>query len=61
MVITGLTRKQSRRDTLWVRIERKMLGESSMLPEEKARVKIDKQLIDAGWDIVSRMAALLHV
>ena len=25
-----------------------------MLPEEKARVKIDKQLIDAGWDIVSR-------
>ncbi|MBQ9414942.1 MAG: DEAD/DEAH box helicase family protein, partial [Clostridia bacterium] len=25
-----------------------------MLPEEKARVKIDKQLIEAGWDIVSR-------
>lgn len=25
-----------------------------MLPEEKARVKIDKQLKDAGWDIVSR-------
>ena len=25
-----------------------------MLPEEKARVKIDKQLIDAGWDIVDR-------
>lgn len=25
-----------------------------MLPEEKARVKIDKQLIDTGWDIVSR-------
>ena len=25
-----------------------------MLPEEKARAKIDKQLIDAGWDIVSR-------
>ena len=25
-----------------------------MLPEEKARVKIDKQLINAGWDIVSR-------
>ncbi len=25
-----------------------------MLPEEKARVKIDKQLTDAGWDIVSR-------
>ena len=26
-----------------------------MLPEELARVKIDKQLNDAGWDIVSRM------
>lgn len=25
-----------------------------MLPEERARVKIDKQLRDAGWDIVSR-------
>lgn len=25
-----------------------------MLPEEKARAKIDKQLTDAGWDIVSR-------
>ena len=25
-----------------------------MLPEEKARVKIDKQLMDAGWDIVDR-------
>ena len=25
-----------------------------MLPEEKARVKIDKQLLSAGWDIVSR-------
>ena len=25
-----------------------------MLPEEKARVKIDKQLREAGWDIVSR-------
>ena len=25
-----------------------------MLPEEKARVKIDKQLLGAGWDIVSR-------
>lgn len=25
-----------------------------MLPEEKARIKIDKQLIDAGWDIVAR-------
>ena len=25
-----------------------------MLPEENARVKVDKQLIDAGWNIVSR-------
>ena len=25
-----------------------------MLPEEKARIKIDKQLSDAGWDIVAR-------
>ena len=25
-----------------------------MLPEEKARVKIDKQLRNAGWDIISR-------
>jgi len=25
-----------------------------MLPEEKARVKIDKQLRSAGWDIISR-------
>ena len=25
-----------------------------MTPEEKARVKIDKQLMNAGWDIVSR-------
>ena len=25
-----------------------------MLPEEKARVKIDKQLTDSGWNIVSR-------
>lgn len=25
-----------------------------MLPEEKARIKIDKQLTKAGWDIVSR-------
>ena len=25
-----------------------------MLPEEKARTKTDKQLKDAGWDIVSR-------
>jgi len=25
-----------------------------MLPEELARLKIDKQLNDSGWDIVSR-------
>ena len=25
-----------------------------MLPEENARIKIDKQLKTAGWDIVSR-------
>ena len=25
-----------------------------MLPEEKARVKIDKQLTSVGWEIVSR-------
>lgn len=25
-----------------------------MLPEECAREKIDKQLIDVGWDVVSR-------
>ena len=25
-----------------------------LLPEEKARVKIDKQLRNAGWDIVAR-------
>lgn len=25
-----------------------------MLPEEKARIRIDKQLIEAGWDIVPR-------
>ena len=29
-------------------------GVNDMLPEEKARVKIDKELINAGWDIVSR-------
>ena len=28
--------------------------EDAMLPEEKARVKIDKQLGDAGWEIVPR-------
>lgn len=29
-------------------------GIAAMLPEEQARVKIDKQLHSAGWDIVSR-------
>ena len=32
-----------------------------MLPEEKARVKIDKQLRNAGWDIVSRNEYFLTV
>ena len=32
-------------------LERKSMP---MLPEEKARVKIDKQLRNAGWDIVAR-------
>ena len=31
------------------------LGGFQMLPEELARIKIDKQLQDSGWDIVSRM------
>ena len=31
-----------------------------MLPEEKARVKIDKQLTSAGWDIVSRDEYVPH-
>ncbi len=31
-----------------------------MLPEEKARVKIDKKLINAGWDIVSRNEYVPH-
>lgn len=32
-----------------------ILGKKApMLPEEKARVKIDKQLRNAGWDIVAR-------
>ena len=31
-----------------------MTESKTMLPEEKARVKIDKQLTVAGWDIVSR-------
>ena len=31
-----------------------MKGTVTMLPEERARIKIDKQLINAGWDVVSR-------
>jgi len=31
------------------------LGGIQMLPEELARIKIDKQLQDSGWNIVSRM------
>ena len=31
-----------------------MTESKTMLPEEKARVKIDKQLTAAGWDIVAR-------
>ena len=31
-----------------------MEGAITMLPEERARIKIDKQLINAGWDVVSR-------
>ena len=30
------------------------MAQNSLLPEEKARVKIDRQLTNAGWDIVSR-------
>ena len=37
---------------VWVNgLERKSVP---LLPEEKARVKIDKQLRNAGWDIVAR-------
>ena len=32
----------------------KFRKEWAMLPEEKARIKIDKQLRNAGWDIVLR-------
>ncbi len=31
-----------------------MKGAITMLPEERARIKIGKQLINAGWDVVSR-------
>lgn len=30
------------------------MAQNSLLPEEKARIKIDRQLTNAGWDIVSR-------
>lgn len=30
------------------------MAQDSLLPEEKARMKIDRQLTNAGWDIVSR-------
>ena len=30
------------------------MTKSKLLPEEKARIKIDRQLTNAGWDIVSR-------
>ena len=30
------------------------MAQDVLLPEQKARIKIDKQLINAGWDIVSR-------
>ena len=36
---------------LYPKIERTTI---SMLPEERAREKIDKQLRNAGWDVVSR-------
>lgn len=29
------------------------MAQNSLLPEEKARIKIDRQLTNAGWDIVS--------
>lgn len=35
-------------------LNQNMKGEIAMLPEERARIKIDKQLINAGWDVVSR-------
>ena len=30
------------------------MAQDVLLPEQKARIKIDKQLISAGWDVVSR-------
>ena len=29
-------------------------GAANMLPEEKARVKIDEQLTSVGWEVVTR-------
>ena len=31
-----------------------MTNDNNLLPEQLARIKIDKQLIEAGWDIVNR-------
>ena len=36
------------------KIEVRKVSDLKMSPEEKARVIIDKQLTNAGWDIVSR-------
>src|SRR5574344_365825 len=44
-------RRQKEMLKIFICVER---GIDSMLPEEKARVKIDKQLRNAGWDIVAR-------
>ena len=30
------------------------MAQDILLPEEKARIKIDKQLINAGWDVITR-------
>ena len=30
------------------------VAQDVLLPEEKARIKIDKQLINAGWDVITR-------
>ena len=30
------------------------VAQDVLLPEEKSRIKIDKQLINAGWDVITR-------
>lgn len=30
------------------------MADNDLLPEQLARIKIDNQLLDAGWDIVTR-------